>query len=446
MKARDLLSHGYLFAGMALFGSATPVSKLVTGAFPVFIGSALRALTATLALLPIVLLWPRERRSIRPGVRKRWVSLTFIVLIGMVGFTIAMMYGMRLVSGVVGSIVMSTTPAVTGVAAILFLRERPDWRVLVAVGLAVAGVLVMNFGSVEVTAEWWIGALLVFAAVCCEAAYTLLGKPATREMSSLTVAALVAGASVPLFAIGAGFEISEFATSGLTWRDWLAVAWWGAGTMGLGTVLWYAGVKRTRGSTAAAYMGVMPVSALVLSILIKTFLVQAFFIPSGSMENPFLTGDRVLVSKLTPGPFDLSRGDVVVFVDPGGWLEQPADRRNAFQRGVEEVLTFVGLLPQNAGEHLIKRIIGMGGDTVECCDDGGRVMVKPPANQRHVDMMFIGDQLHDDFAGLYCLEDGQQGTGITMMKPSHRVVQVCDDNRLPGVSVDNFYCVSHLFV
>lgn len=57
------------------------------------------------------------------------------------------------------------------------------------------------------------------------------------------------------------------------------------------------------------------VIALGLSLLIKTFLVQAFFIPSPSMENTLLTGDRVLVSKLTPGPFDLHRGDIVVFKD-----------------------------------------------------------------------------------------------------------------------------------
>lgn len=116
-------------------------------------------------------------------------------------------------------------------------------------------------------------------------------------------------------------------------------------------------------------------SALVLSILIKTFLAQAFYIPSGSMENTLAVGDRVLVSKLTPAPLDVNRGDLVVFVDPGGWLDTPPDTRSALRRGVEEALTFVGLLPQNAGEHLIKRVIGLGGDTVECCDTGGRLVV-----------------------------------------------------------------------
>ncbi|MFC4556111.1 signal peptidase I [Georgenia faecalis] len=117
-------------------------------------------------------------------------------------------------------------------------------------------------------------------------------------------------------------------------------------------------------------------SALVLSILIKTFLVQAFFIPSGSMEDTLAVGDRVLVSKLAPGPLDVHRGDIVVFVDPGGWLgDEAPDTRSAFQKGLEEALTFIGLLPHNAGEHLIKRVIGVGGDTVECCSDDGRVMV-----------------------------------------------------------------------
>jgi len=134
------------------------------------------------------------------------------------------------------------------------------------------------------------------------------------------------------------------------------------------------GEKRRKGGWLRE-TAIVVVSALVLSVLIKTFLVQAFFIPSGSMEDTLAVGDRVLVSKLAPGPLDVNRGDVVVFVDPGGWLDAPPDDRSSLQQGFEEVLTFIGLLPQNAGEHLIKRIIGTGGDTVECCDDEGRLTV-----------------------------------------------------------------------
>jgi signal peptidase I len=121
---------------------------------------------------------------------------------------------------------------------------------------------------------------------------------------------------------------------------------------------------------------VVVATALVLSLVIKTFLLQAFSIPSESMEDTLLIGDRVLVSKLTPKPFALHRGDVIVFTDPGGpnggWLDAHADVPS---NPVVTVLTFVGLLPENYGQHLIKRVIGLPGDTVACCDPQGRLTV-----------------------------------------------------------------------
>ena len=137
--------------------------------------------------------------------------------------------------------------------------------------------------------------------------------------------------------------------------------------------------RRGPGRAALAWLTEVAVvlgMALALSLLIKTFLVQAFYIPSQSMESTLDVGDRVVVSKLTPGPFTLHRGDVVVFRDPGGWLDQAAPvHENALRAGVRAVLTFVGLLPQDSGEHLIKRVIGVGGDTVACCDAKGRLTV-----------------------------------------------------------------------
>lgn len=131
------------------------------------------------------------------------------------------------------------------------------------------------------------------------------------------------------------------------------------------------------GVSAAIRETVIVVSiALALSLLIKTFLAQAFFIPSQSMEQTLRIGDRVIVSKLTPGPIDLKRGDIVVFTDPGGWLGpnvQPP--RGAVQNGVRDVLTWVGLLPQDAGNHLIKRVIGLPGDHVVCCGSNGHLTV-----------------------------------------------------------------------
>ncbi|PCG83040.1 signal peptidase I [Streptomyces sp. WZ.A104] len=108
--------------------------------------------------------------------------------------------------------------------------------------------------------------------------------------------------------------------------------------------------------------------ALVLALLIKTFLLQAFSIPSNSMQDTLQTGDRVLVDKLTPWfGAEPERGEVIVFHDPADWLDDvPVDEPNT----VQKVLGFIGLMPSVEDKDLIKRVIGVGGDTVECTGDG----------------------------------------------------------------------------
>jgi signal peptidase I len=118
------------------------------------------------------------------------------------------------------------------------------------------------------------------------------------------------------------------------------------------------------------------VIALGLSLVIKTFVVQAFFIPSPSMEATLIRGDRVLVAKQHWGPFKLERGDVVVFQDPNHWLQPEADApEGAVRDALRSGLTAVGLLPADSDEHLIKRVIGMPGDKVVCCDANDRLTV-----------------------------------------------------------------------
>lgn len=114
------------------------------------------------------------------------------------------------------------------------------------------------------------------------------------------------------------------------------------------------------------------VSALAISLVLKTFLIQPFFIPSQSMETTLDVGDRIVVNKLAPGPFEIERGDIVVFLDPGGWL---SGTETPELSPVEKFLTWIGLLPENAGQHLVKRVIGTPGDHVVCCDDNGRITV-----------------------------------------------------------------------
>ena len=112
---------------------------------------------------------------------------------------------------------------------------------------------------------------------------------------------------------------------------------------------------------------IVVIGAVVVSSLLRAFVGQMFIIPSQSMENTLLVGDRVVVEKLTK----FQRGDVVVFSDPGGWLEEdPAD-----PGPWDKALEFIGLPTKSTPGHLIKRVIGMPGDKVVCCTAKGRITV-----------------------------------------------------------------------
>lgn len=110
--------------------------------------------------------------------------------------------------------------------------------------------------------------------------------------------------------------------------------------------------------------------ALVLAVVVKTFFVQAFSIPSDSMNNTLVKHDRVLVDKFSPW-FGVTpqRGQVIVFHDPGGWLgdqDLPPQSDSATVRGIQSALSWVGLLPSATEKDLIKRVIAVGGDTLVC--------------------------------------------------------------------------------
>ncbi len=112
--------------------------------------------------------------------------------------------------------------------------------------------------------------------------------------------------------------------------------------------------------------------ALVLALGIKTFLVQMFFVPSESMEPLFIDNDRIMVEKWSYWNAPVRRGDVVVFEDPGGWLGLPPPLNP-----LQKALSAIGLYP--TGGHLVKRVIGVGGDRVVCCDAKGRITVNGTA-------------------------------------------------------------------
>ena len=122
------------------------------------------------------------------------------------------------------------------------------------------------------------------------------------------------------------------------------------------------------------------VVVLALSAFIKTHIVQTFAIPSGSMENTLQTEDHVSVRMYHP--HDVHRGDIVVFTDPGGWLD--TEEPSGINGIVRDGLILTGLLPENSGHHLIKRVIGVSGDRITSDGAGALTVNGVPLQETYI--------------------------------------------------------------
>lgn len=268
MTKSKISTYIYLALAMIIFGSSAPASKVVTQAFPVFVASTIRITLGILVLLPFII----DNKPIKRLNRKDFYLLFSIALFGVVLFNLTILYGLKLIPATIGGIVMSTSPAVTATGAIIFLKEKLTKNKFIAISLAVLGLLILNIGSSTESNHFnlltFFGIILIFSNVCCESAYTLLGKRLLKKLSPIYIVFYSNLISLFLFLPLFFIEIREFNLSIVTLNAWLALLWWGAFIIGLGAVIWYKGVQKTDASIAAGFMGLIPISALLISYFI----------------------------------------------------------------------------------------------------------------------------------------------------------------------------------
>ncbi|MFZ0325127.1 MAG: signal peptidase I [Actinomycetes bacterium] len=207
-------------------------------------------------------------------------------------------------------------------------------------------------------------------------------------------------------------------------------------------------VPRRRRSVVVETVLIVLVS-LAIAAFVRAFIAQAFYIPSGSMENTLLEGDRILVSKASLWFDDVQRGDVVVFQDPGGWLSAPSTASaNPIRRGLE----FIGVAPSSTEGDLVKRVIGVPGDRVKCCDKQGRVTVNgKPLDEPY---LYPGDDPADCPEGqcrfdvsvpggsLWVMGDHRSVSGDSRVQP--KATQFVPENLVVGKVVAVFWPLDRL--
>ena len=268
---KDIRAYCELTLAMLIVGSSVVVGKFITTSFPVFLASGLRFAIASVILVPLLLIRERSFSSIS---RKDWLILFLQAFTGIFLFSVLLLYGLRFTSAAEGGIITSTTPAVLGIISFLFLKEQLTLRKILGILLTVSGVLLVNvFGtSLSLNQELgtisFTGNVLIFGAVIAEALFTIFRKVLSKNVSSLATATWVSVLGCGMFFPFSLYEIREFDFSAVTFPAWVAIGYYGVVVTVIAFILWFQGVSKVPTSTAAAFTGVMPASAVGLSYLI----------------------------------------------------------------------------------------------------------------------------------------------------------------------------------
>lgn len=179
--------------------------------------------------------------------------------------------------------------------------------------------------------------------------------------------------------------------------------------------------------------------AFCLAVLIRTFLMQAFYIPSGSMEDTLLVGDRVLVNKVVYEFRDPARGEVIVFRGPESWthVENRIDPDAGFFSKLGRTVGDLVGISQPGEKDYIKRVIGVPGDEVSCCDSEGRIYVNGvPINEPYVTRDSVRGEATAKTCSVRDFTPVKVEPGMLWVMGDHR--RVSQDSRCQGqVPIEN---------
>jgi drug/metabolite transporter (DMT)-like permease len=220
--------------------------------------------------------WLR-RPADEPPMTRRTRGLVFLEsFLGNFMFSICMLFGVSLTSAVSAGVIMASIPAVVAVASWLFLRERIGWRIGMAIGCAAAGIGLLALTPTHAPAEAaaphaampWLGNVLVFCAVLCEASYAVIGKSLTGRLGPKRISSLI---NLWGFVLSTPFGIwlaLHFDFGAVTPGIWALLVVYAMAASIWTVWLWMTGLQRVPAAQAGVFTVMLPVSAAMVGVVV----------------------------------------------------------------------------------------------------------------------------------------------------------------------------------
>lgn len=267
----------YLFCAFTLAGTSVLSAQYVSVKLGIFTITAVSLFFALLFLLPFCR--GRLVASIRMMSRKDMIYLTVQALFGMFLFRMFLIIGLTLTSAGEAGILIGATPAITAILARAALKEAWGGKKVFGILCTVIGVVFIQgllMPENRFSMEHFAGNMLVLCAAACESIFNILSRSFVRQSDSgelhplhpMVQTAIVSAIAMILCLIPALFENPLTRLAGIGLKEWFALLWYGVFVTALAFIFWYSGIQRCSAVTAAAFSGMMPFTALLLSVLL----------------------------------------------------------------------------------------------------------------------------------------------------------------------------------
>ncbi|KAF0812860.1 hypothetical protein IGB42_02704 [Andreprevotia sp. IGB-42] len=253
----------YLIASMALVGANVGIGKTIVMVVPVTLFALMRFIVGVGILLP------RYRLArMRTVTRRQWLGLFLQALFGTFLFTLLMLYGVSHTSALAAGVITSTIPAVVIVLSWLLLREKPGRRAVIAVALAVLGMVIINVSRTGGTAGAGslLGNAMVAGAVVCESIYVILSRRLTQNLAAIDICAYTHLLGLLLMLPLGATAAWQFDYASVDAHTWLMVFWYGLAASVLSFWLWMKGIRHVPAQQAGVFTAALPVAAVSYAI------------------------------------------------------------------------------------------------------------------------------------------------------------------------------------